>query len=71
MPGPIVLVGSGEFTDAMAALDRDLLAATGRSRPRVAILPTASWPDGDSAFLGWLEQGRVHFSGARRRGRGR
>ena len=62
MPGPIVLVGSGEFTDAMTAIDRDLLAATGRARPRVAILPTASWPDGEPAFLGWLEQGRAHFS---------
>ena len=62
MPGSIVLVGSGEFTDAMAAIDRDLLAATGRARPRVAILPTASWPDGNSTFLGWIERGRAHFS---------
>jgi len=63
MPGPIVLVGSGEFTVAMEEIDRDLLAATGRARPRVAIIPTASWPDGNASFLGWLEQGRAHFSG--------
>jgi cyanophycinase-like exopeptidase len=63
MPGPIVLVGSGEFTPAMEAIDRDLLAAVGRSRPRVAIVPTASWPDGEEAFLRWTEQGRVHFAG--------
>ena len=62
MPGAIVLVGSGEFTAAMEAIDRDLLAATGRARPRVAILPTASWPDGEETFLGWIEQGRAHFS---------
>ena len=62
MPGPIVLVGSGEFTAAMEAVDRDLLAATGRARPRVAIVPTASWPDGEATFQGWIEQGRAHFS---------
>ncbi|MFH1474233.1 MAG: Type 1 glutamine amidotransferase-like domain-containing protein [Chloroflexota bacterium] len=62
MRGPIALVGSGEFTAAMEEIDRDLLAAASRSRPRVAILPTASWPDGDSAFRGWIERGRAHFS---------
>ncbi|HYN48513.1 MAG TPA: Type 1 glutamine amidotransferase-like domain-containing protein [Candidatus Nanopelagicales bacterium] len=62
MLGPIVLVGSGEFSAAMEAIDRDLLAATGRARPRVAILPTASFPDGEETFLGWIERGRAHFS---------
>jgi len=62
MLGPIVLVGSGEFTVAMEEVDRDLLAATGRARPRVAIVPTASWPDGNASFLRWIEQGRAHFS---------
>ena len=62
MPGPLVLVGSGEFTPAMEAIDRDLLATTGRARPRVAILPTASWPDGEATFVDWLERGRVHFA---------
>jgi len=62
MPGAIVLVGSGEFTAAMDAIDRELLTASGRARPRVAILPTASWPDGEGAFLGWIERGRAHFS---------
>jgi len=57
-----VLVGSGEFTAAMEAIDRDLLAATGRVRPRVAILSTASWPDGEATYLGWIERGRAHFS---------
>src|SRR5689334_24313560 len=36
MPGPIALVGSGEFLPAMTEVDQSLLAATGRSRPRVA-----------------------------------
>jgi len=62
MEGTIALVGSGEFTPAMEALDRALLAATGRNRPRVAILPTASWPDGEEVFRGWAAQGEAHFS---------
>jgi cyanophycinase-like exopeptidase len=62
MNGAIALVGSGEFTPALESLDRELLAATGRSRPRVVILPTASAPDGEATFLRWAEQGRVHFA---------
>lgn len=62
MPGPIALLGSGEFTAAMLDVDRDLLAATGRARPRVAIVPTASWPDGETTFRTWIAQGRAHFS---------
>lgn len=61
MSGPIVLVGSGEFTPAMLDIDRDLLAATGRERPRVAIVATASWPDGEAVFRRWIEQGTEHF----------
>jgi cyanophycinase-like exopeptidase len=45
----------------MADVDRDLLAATGRRRPRVAIVPTASWPDGEDVFRRWIEQGTAHF----------
>lgn len=62
MTGSIALVGSGEFTPALEAVDRDLLAATGRSRPRVVILPTASVPDGEATFLRWAEMGRQHFT---------
>jgi cyanophycinase len=47
----------------MEALDRALLAATGCTRPRVAILPTASWPDGEEVFRGWATQGAAHFAG--------
>ncbi len=62
MRGLVALVGSGEFTLAMETVDRALLAATGRARPRVAVVPTASWPDGEETFRRWLEQGRSHFA---------
>jgi cyanophycinase len=63
MPGPglIALVGSGEFLPGMEAVDASLLAASGRSRPRVAILPTASWPDGEETFQRWAAMGVEHF----------
>jgi cyanophycinase len=61
-PGPIALVGSGEFLPAMSEIDAGLLAATGRSRPRVAILPTASWPDGEEVFRRWASMGAEHFA---------
>ena len=62
MNGIIALVGSGEFTPAMDEVDRALLAATGRDRPRVAIVPTASWPDGEAVFQGWATRGEAHFA---------
>ena len=61
MPGPVALVGSGEFLPVMAEFDAGLLAATGRPRPRVAILPTASWPDGPAVFDRWVALGTEHF----------
>jgi len=45
----------------MAIFDAGLLAATGRPRPRVAILPTASAPDGEEAFQRWAAMGVTHF----------
>ena len=62
MDGPIALVGSGEFTQAMEPVDRILLDATGRTRPVVAVLPTASVPDGELVFRRWAEMGREHFA---------
>jgi cyanophycinase len=61
MPGPIALIGSGEFTSALEPVDRALLAATGTAHPRVAILPTASVPDGEEVFQRWGRMGRDHF----------
>jgi cyanophycinase len=60
--GPIALVGSGEFLPGMNEIDAALLAATGRRRPRVAILPTASWPDGEEIFRRWASMGVDHFT---------
>jgi cyanophycinase len=62
MNGVIALVGSGEFTPAMDEVDRQLLAATGRDRPRVAIVPAASWPDGETVFMRWAAEGEAHFA---------
>ena len=62
MPGPVALVGAGEFLEPMAEFDAGLLAATGRVRPRVAILPTASFPDGEEVFQRWASMGVEHFT---------
>jgi cyanophycinase len=45
----------------MLEIDAGLLALTGRSRPRVAILPTASFPDGEEVFIRWAAMGVAHF----------
>jgi cyanophycinase len=58
----VALVGAGEFLPGMADFDRDLLASIGRARPRVAILPTASAPDGEAIFRRWADLGVEHFS---------
>ncbi len=63
MPGPVALVGAGEFLPSMADFDANLLAATGRKRPRVAVVPTASYPDGEAAFQRWAAMGVAHFTG--------
>ena len=57
----MALVGAGEFLPEMAEFDAALLAATGRPRPRVAIIPTASYPDGEDAFQRWAAMGVAHF----------
>jgi len=62
VPGQVALIGAGAFLPGMAALDRDLLATIGRSRPRVAILPTASAPDGEAIFRRWADMGVEHFA---------
>jgi cyanophycinase len=62
MPGPVALVGAGEFLPAMADVDAGLLASTGRSRPRVVVLPTASYPDGEDVFQRWASMGVAHFA---------
>jgi cyanophycinase-like exopeptidase len=61
MSGPVVLVGGGEFTAAMSAIDTRLLAATGRRRARVAILPTAAANAGEDALQRAIAAGLAHF----------
>ena len=46
----------------MAAIDRGLLASTGVLRPRVVVIPTASWPDGEDVFRRWGAMGEAHFA---------
>jgi cyanophycinase len=62
MPGPVALVGAGEFLPSMSEFDASLLESTGRSRPRVAVVPTASYPDGEAVFQRWAAMGVSHFS---------
>ena len=63
MSGPVALVGAGEFRATMADFDLGLLAATGRRRPRVVILPTAVFPWGEDAFQRASAMGQEHFRG--------
>ena len=58
MTPPLALVGSGEYLPAMDAVDRVLLAATGKGRARVALLPTAA---GLEDFRKWTDMGCEHF----------
>lgn len=59
--GPIALAGSGEYTPALDATDRHLLAITGGAeQARVALLPTASGREpGRPAY--WNDLGIRHF----------
>ena len=57
-PGPIGLVGSGEFLPAMEAVDSALLAG----RPaRAVFLPTAAAPEGPESVAHWLGLGTDHY----------
>jgi cyanophycinase-like exopeptidase len=58
--GAIALVGSGEFTPALESIDRELLAATGRRRPRVVIVAVAAGQAEAAERV--AEIGRQHFA---------
>ncbi len=58
-PGPIALVGSGEFLPQMVDVDRWLL--TGQ-RPRAAFLPTAAGEEGPASVNRWLKLGNDHYT---------
>jgi len=57
-PGPVALVGSGEFLPAMEAVDAGLLA--GRP-PRAVFLPTAAGEEGPERVDYWLRLGVEHY----------
>jgi cyanophycinase len=57
-PGPLALVGSGEFLSRMVAVDRVLLE--GRA-PRAAFLATAAGQEGEASIERWLSLGAAHY----------
>jgi cyanophycinase len=58
MPGPVALVGSGEFLDGMKATDAGLL----EGRPQRAVfLPTAAAEEGKARIKYWLDLGTSHY----------
>ncbi len=59
MGGVFALVGAGEFLDTMDTVDRHLLDLAGGSK--VAVLPTASAPDGPGVPERWAKMGIDHF----------
>jgi cyanophycinase-like exopeptidase len=52
--GPLALVGSGEYTPAMLAVERELIE--GRA-PRYVQIPTAAAPEGAGRLRYWVELG--------------
>jgi len=57
-PGPVALVGSGEFLPGMVAVDTALLE--GRPR-RAVVLPTAAAREGDERVAHWITLARAHY----------
>jgi len=57
-PGPIALVGSGEFLPAMEAVDAGLLAG---QPARAVFLPTAAGEEGPDRIGYWLRLGTDHY----------
>jgi cyanophycinase len=53
-PGPLALVGSGEYLPVMADVEGKLLA--GRA-PRYVQIPTAAAPEGEQSLNRWLDLG--------------
>ncbi len=56
MPGPLALVGSGEYTPAMLDIERELIA--GRP-PRYVQIPTAAAAEGRERIAYWVDLGRA------------
>ena len=60
MSGTLALVGAGEFLAPMNGVDRALLNRSGGTQ--VAVLPTASAPDGPGVPERWAKMGIDHFN---------
>jgi len=60
----VALVGAGEFLETTLPLDRYLVEQMRQRQdtPRVAIVPTASAPDGEEVPLRWASMGVEHFA---------
>jgi cyanophycinase-like exopeptidase len=58
--GPLVLAGSGEYTDTMDLIDRYLLELIG-ARP-VLLIATACAMEGDERMAWWEQMGVRHFA---------
>jgi cyanophycinase len=59
VPGPVALVGSGEFLPQMVDVDRTLLLG----RPaRAVFLATAAGQEGDASVDRWLSLGVAHYT---------
>jgi cyanophycinase len=61
LKGTVALVGAGEFLPSMEPVDCYLLEHL-MQPPRVAIVPTASAPDGDGVPQRWAAMGIAHFA---------
>ncbi|MHB8511942.1 MAG: Type 1 glutamine amidotransferase-like domain-containing protein [Actinomycetota bacterium] len=59
--GPLALLGSGEFMPWSAEIDEYMLSTSTSGDGSVAILPTASAPEGDSIFQSWATKGLEHY----------
>lgn len=63
--GHLCLVGAGEYLEAMAPVDAELLALTVAARdgrpPRVVCLPTAAGTEGEKVVSRWMGMGVEHF----------
>jgi cyanophycinase len=53
-PGPIALVGSGEYLPVMTGVERLLIQGRG---PRYVQIPTAAAPEGERSLRRWLDLG--------------
>lgn len=53
-PGPLALVGSGEYLPVMAEIERNLISGRGT---RYVQLPTAAAPEGDHSLNYWRDLG--------------